>query len=140
MAAAPLLPARIAMLALLLAGCDATSDRTAPPAAAPTFTAEDRRVAMMLSLGAATIVGVSEDPRREAALCRVLLGELRQKLADGGALTQQLAQGFVQVDRIYARRLGTGAVPSGEALARDLTPEARASAAVGCLERVQYDR
>ena len=94
----------------------------------------------MLSLGAAGLEGMETDPRREAALCGVLVSELRQRLVDGGALTPQLERAFADVAQIYARRgaaAGSNATPSGEELARDLTPEQRASAAVGCVERLQ---
>lgn len=126
-------------LLLLAAACQ--QGAPAAPREQRTFSAEDKRVARLLSLGSGQALDDGASPLEQATRCRYLVADLRSQLEEKGALNSELAQALGMVRDEYERRIRAagGGSAAGEAKPpmQELDEAERAQKALGCIERLR---
>lgn len=114
------------------------AEKTAPQA---TFSAEDRRIARALTVGAAD-VGAQATPRVYEMTCVLALDTVEGILDNRGLVTAEQDAVFKRAREVYWRRATTKlpqqdvAKLQSDVEARNPEPEGRARLAVGCLREL----
>lgn len=102
------------------------------------FSAEDKRVARVLSLGN-EIARDNSTPQYKAVLCTLALAEIKDRMGESNLMSSQQSEAFAKVQNVYRRRASVGlSGQEREKLRSDVEadhPEQRERArfAIGCL-------
>lgn len=145
-----LLPAAL-LPVVMLAGC---SPPAAPQSDATvggsgrTFSAEEKRAAAQLSLGAGSELDTESTPYAQALACKVAFNDIADRLRQPGAIPAEQRRAIATVSATldnqlasYAQAAGKGAadIARDEAARRSAGPDTNASARIvlACIRRLQ---
>jgi hypothetical protein len=138
-------------LALSVLGCTQASDDPGVAAAREkpaSFTEEDKRAAMALSIGSGVDPGGNTSPYEQALRCSLAFRELSTRFADLGAAAEQQGRAMAQAEAMFDQRLERAAAQAGRS-ARQIAddrakldaelPEGteRARIAIACIRELQ---